>query len=251
MKDNKRYKKAPIKEAILNINFEGLNIDSVEDLKNFHSEIKDQFTVSKTKFNFKGEVVIKKDKVNLESKSKSEVVGYIFNSKDEKRHLQISQTSFTLNFLEYYYDWEEFSELAFKIFKKFKKKYSLKEINSIGLRYINRIKIPLNEKGVKFEDYITNMPPIPKCLPQTFRNFFLQTESPLDKKGKVNAKITETLEKNHPNTFLPFILDIDVFVVDNIDSSQKNIKKSFSSLRDYKNQIFEDCITDKTRDLFQ
>ena len=46
------------------------------------------------------------------------------------------------------------------------------------------------------------------------------------------------------------ILDIDVFQELNIENSIDNLKLNFSEIRKIKNEIFENYITDKTRQLF-
>lgn len=51
-------------------------------------------------------------------------------------------------------------------------------------------------------------------------------------------------------SILPFILDIDVFQELNIENSIDNLKLNFSEIRKIKNEIFENYITDKTRQLF-
>ena len=47
------------------------------------------------------------------------------------------------------------------------------------------------------------------------------------------------------------ILDIDIFQELNIDKSTGNISDNFASIRKVKNDVFESCITNKTRALFQ
>ncbi len=65
-----------------------------------------------------------------------------------------------------------------------------------------------------------------------------------------NVIITETIEPID-NSLLPFILDIDVFQELNVENSNDSLRHNFSEIRNIKNEIFENCITDKTRHLFQ
>ena len=64
-----------------------------------------------------------------------------------------------------------------------------------------------------------------------------------------NAIISETIEPIN-NNILPFILDIDVYQELNLDKTTENITKIFNEFRKIKNNIFEDCITAKTKQLF-
>ena len=92
------------------------------------------------------------------------------------------------------------------------------------------------------------MPPIPNCLPQTFATFFMQIQVPCNDSYR-NVIITETIEP-FTDSKLPFILDIDVFQELNVQNSTESIIANFDELRKVKNEIFESCITDKTRNLF-
>jgi uncharacterized protein (TIGR04255 family) len=75
----------------------------------------------------------------------------------------------------------------------------------------------------------------------------MQTEIPCSNNG-TSVIITETFEK--PVSILPFILDIDIYKVGHTNLDIVELAKEFDLLRDLKNQTFENCITDKTRKLF-
>jgi uncharacterized protein (TIGR04255 family) len=124
--------------------------------------------------------------------------------------------------------------------------FSPNNVVRIALRFINKIEIPL--PIVDFQHYILNMPPIPSCLPQIFTTFFMQVQVPSNDKYR-NIIITETIEPEIEG-MLPFILDIDVFQELNLQNSTNSIISNFEELRKIKNEIFENCITDKTRALF-
>ena len=64
-----------------------------------------------------------------------------------------------------------------------------------------------------------------------------------------NIILTETIEP-FDDSVLPFILDIDVFQELNVDKSIEHLTINFNEMRLIKNEIFENCITDKTRQLF-
>ena len=119
-------------------------------------------------------------------------------------------------------------------------------VTRIATRFINKINIPLPFEDL--QDYILNMPPIPKCLPQNYSTFFMQIQVPCSEPLR-NVIITEAIEPVIDSQ-LPFILDIDVYQWLNVQNSSESILTTFSELREVKNEIFENCITNKTRDLF-
>ena len=101
----------------------------------------------------------------------------------------------------------------------------------------------------KFEDYIVNVPPIPKCLPQNYSHFFMQIEVPCDN-GFV-ALVTETVLQQKEKYVLPFVLDINIQKFIKSEFTNKVFKEEFNYMRRLKNLIFEDFITDNTRNLFE
>ncbi|MFL0161960.1 TIGR04255 family protein [Aquirufa salirivi] len=239
------YPKAPIREAVFDIRIDKLNIIDVSELLNIKEAISNDFPIEKKRHNITGMFQFSPDKP-IESKTHSDLTGFIFLSEDHSRQLQIRIDGFTLNILKPYENWETHFNLFLKYWNIYNKQFSPNNILRIATRYINKIEIPLPIDD--FQEYVLNMPPIPNCLPQTFANFFMQIQVPC-KSDYRNVVITETIEPIL-NSTLPFILDIDVFQELNVNNSVESLTKNFSEIRNIKNEIFENCITEKTRKLF-
>ncbi|MEZ0006270.1 uncharacterized protein (TIGR04255 family) [Flavobacterium sp. 28YEA47A] len=240
-----KYPKAPIREAIFDIYIESLDRLEVKDMEMFYSVLKDKYPNKRVLSRLHGKIAIdaKTENDEITGHSKSSFRGFIFANEKGNRQVQFRVDGFTLNFLAPYSDWEDFYMEAKYLWDIFSKNISDLKIKRIGLRYINRINIPMPFDS--FEEYIENMPTIPKVLPQLYKNFFFQIEVPCPD-FKYSTIITQTLE-TATETELPFILDIDVYK--NIDEEDFDIEE-FNYMREVKNQIFEDFITDKTRLLF-
>ncbi|MCI1267913.1 MAG: TIGR04255 family protein [Saprospiraceae bacterium] len=239
------YSNAPIREAVYDIRVDRLNIKQIEDLAAFKELVKDNFPIEKKKHNFTGQIQFSPDKP-IESKAHSNLTGYVFLSDDQTRQLQVRIDGITLNILKPYNNWEVHFDQFIKLWEIYKDMFSPNNVVRIALRFINKIEIPL--PIVDFQHYILNMPPIPSCLPQIFTTFFMQVQVPSNDKYR-NIIITETIEPEIEG-MLPFILDIDVFQELNLQNSTNSIISNFEELRKIKNEIFENCITDKTRALF-
>ena len=239
------YPNAPIREAVFDIRVDRLNIKQIEDLAVFKDLVKDNFPIEKKRHNVTGLIQFSADKP-VESAAHSDLTGYVFISEDQTRQLQVRVDGITLNILKPYENWETHFEQFLKMWEIYKKLFSPNNVIRIASRFINKIEIPLPFND--FQEYILNMPPIPNCLPQTFATFFMQIQVPCNDSYR-NAIITETIEPII-DFKLPFILDIDVFQELNVQNSTDSIVANFDELRKVKNEIFESCITDKTRKLF-
>ena len=66
------------------------------------------------------------------------------------------------------------------------------------------------------------------------------------------AIVIETIEPIKPDTNkLPLIFDLDVFKSVSMTPDTEKIWVTLNQLREYKNQIFERSLTDKTKELFK
>ena len=239
------YPIAPIREAVFDIRVDRLNINDVNELLSFKEIVSKDFPIEKKRHNITGMFQFSPDKP-IESKSHSDLTGFIFLSGDNSRQLQVRIDGFTLNILKPYEDWETHFEIFMNYWAIYNDMFKPNNVTRIATRFINRIEIPLPFDS--FQEYVLNMPPIPNCLPQTFSNFFMQIQVPCKDEFR-NAVITETIEPIE-DSVLPFILDIDVFQELNVSNSIESLTHNFSEIRIIKNEIFDNCITDKTRKLF-
>ncbi|MBI9039084.1 MAG: TIGR04255 family protein [Bacteroidales bacterium] len=241
-----KYNLPPIREAIFDLRIDHLADSSIEKLEKIHSLISEIYPNKKKQINFVEKFEFKENK-KIRNESDSQVRGFLFSNKDNTCQVQIRLDGFTFNMLKPYSEWNHFSEEALRLWAIYDKNLKPNKITRIALRYINKIEIPISME--RFQDYIINMPPIPQCLPQTFRNFFMQIDVPCDNEG-TNVIVTETIEKPLKG-ILPFILDIDVYKTGMIGKTIETLKSEFDNLRNLKNSTFENCITDKTRNLFE
>lgn len=240
-----RYNTAPIREAIFDIRIDNLENSKISDLEKLHILISNAYPNKKKQINFIGKIEIK-DNVQINNETNQEIKGFVFLNNNSNCQVQYRLDGFTFNMLSPYSEWREFSDEAFRLWSIYEKKLHPNNIVRIALRYINRIEIPLPMK--KFQDYILNIPPIPKNLPKSFRNFFMQIDVPCDIHG-TNIVLTETIEQATKDK-LPFILDIDAYKIGKINKDIKTLQFEFEKLRELKNSTFERSITKKTRDLF-
>lgn len=239
------YKNAPIQEAVFDVRVDKINVDNGESLSFFGDILKESYPDEKKKNNFSGTIHFNSPS-GPETRTQNKTIGYIYSTLDSTRQIQIRLDGFTFNVLRPYENWEIHFDEFIKNWELYNSKLKPSNILRIAARYINRIEIPT--PVTDFQEYITNIPPIPKCLPQTLSNFFMQTQIPCEEELKI-VTLTETIEQIKENSLF-FILDIDVGQQMGIENNTCSLVKIFNEIRDLKNKIFETCITEKTRKLF-
>ncbi|MEM9680532.1 MAG: TIGR04255 family protein [Bacteroidota bacterium] len=240
------YPKSPIREAIFDIRFMDVSFNSVDDFDLIHEHIKNIFTERKEKFRASGSIDVGAPKAQL-GNFQNEKVGFVYQNKSQTMHLQVYKHGLTLNVLKPYKSWEEHFPIFMQCLELFYELFTPKSVVRLGLRYINRVKIPMPLDS--FQKYILNVPPIPDPLPKVFNNFFMQISTPCDEKGDMNATIIQTIEPVTDGK-LPFIIDIDLFQTQ-VENKPSEISVVLENMRKMKNEVFESLITEETRNLFK
>lgn len=242
------YKNAPIKEAVFDIRIKEKHLPNIEVLRRIPTELTERYPITKIRNRLHGQFTVGKD---AQSFTKSLPEGYIFSNRENNKLFQFRINGYAYNILKPYSNWEDFSNEAFKIWQLYKSLIGDFEIELLALRFINRIEIPL--PITSFDDYLTYVPPIPNSLPKILSRFFMQVEIPLEKFG-TNVILTETIEQvedfNKDSKRLPFLLDINCLKQIHGSLTESQLIEAFSELRNIKNDIFENCITDNARKLF-
>ncbi|MBC8232132.1 TIGR04255 family protein [bacterium] len=249
MNDLHIFPNAPITEAILDIKVKlpdgvGLNI-----FDEFQENIKDRFGDRKTKHSFQAELRFSPGKdESTPIVPKEKIEGYIFHSKNGNKIVQARLDGFTFNKLQPYEDWNKFHSEARELWELYKKITKPISVDRIALRYINRIEIPLPFDD--FSEYILTNPQIAPGLPQALSHFFMRIEIPNNEIGAI-AIITQTMQKQTETQILPLIFDIDVIKTVCYTGKISDMWNDFNLLRRFKNEIFFNSITEKTKELFK
>ncbi|HEY4481765.1 MAG TPA: TIGR04255 family protein [Candidatus Brocadiaceae bacterium] len=240
------FPNSPITEALLDIRAEYSREITLAELESFHNLIKEDFPEKQQRIQFTaGLKISQKGPEALQTSGVPD--GYLFKSTIYNKIVQTRLDGFTFNKIKPYENWEKFRLEARKLWDLYFKMTTPSKITRIALRYINRIEIPLPIKD--FKEYILGIPDVPPKLPQELSHFFIQCTIPSRAIG-ANAIITLTME-DPTNNKLPIIFDIDVFRNNIYINNEAKIWDDFEKLRIFKNDIFFNSITEKTKELFK
>jgi len=237
---------APLTEAILDIRVDLPKEVDLKQLETFHDPIKDRFSEKKQSSFFQTGFHLSPQGPS-EPKTTGGPVGYLFRSPNEKKVVQVRLDGFTFNKLKPYEDWESFHLEARDLWGVYCQIAKPKNITRIALRYINKINIPLPMKD--FKEYVLTIPEVASNLPQALAHFFMRLIIPAPE-IQSTAIITETMEEPTEERKLPLILDIDVFR-EGAYTMGEEIWTDFEKLRNFKNEIFFNSLTERTKELFR
>jgi uncharacterized protein (TIGR04255 family) len=240
------YKRPPITEAVIEIRLEDSLSDKV--VEKIQSRLGKKYERSE-KIARKGFKFDAKEKKLAEMAE--EFVGYKLTSKDQADIVQIKPNAMACSRLAPYNGWENFEPRARENWEIFRKTAKLTRIQRIGVRYLNRIDIPF-KKGHKMdiEEYLTVVPKYPEPdLLTSFRNYTMQVMGPFHVED-FNLIINSNVVKSPLIDHFSIVLDLDLSPQGGIPQKNDKIWEMINQMRDHKNNAFELCITDRTRELF-
>lgn len=187
-------------------------------------------------------------------------LGWRFRNGQGSDIYQARLNGFSASRLVPYQDWSAFRAEARRLWDRYTNLTQIgpETVTRLGLRYINRLDIPLPLDD--FGDYLLTAPLVSPHLPQGLSNFLMSLTIPVEE--FLTASVTEAVldpEVVSKQALVPpvrqnsvsVLLDITVTLTNVAVSSDDQLWEHFDRLRKLKNHVFESCITEKTRELFQ
>jgi len=234
----------PITEATLEIRFNPNKNITVENLLKFAESLKAKYPKQEPILIQSFEIKFSDQNTQQRRDINSQAVGYRLTNPQGNQTIIAAIDKLAISTLAPYKPWPELRDILNKLFTDYLTYASQTEITRLGMRYINKVHLPL-EDNFDFQKYLTVFQPLPKYngLPNVVSKFESMVTIPLsdiDCISNIRQVLLEP-EKNEisDQELLPFILDIDVIRVETLKISQSDeIWESFDKMREKKNAIF-------------
>lgn len=236
---------APIKEALIDIKTRGISLLG-QMPPHIEEQLKFQYPDIEQLRSKSVEVHVSETH-ELTSKSEDRYEGIRAFSIDRLQVVQFRRDGFTFSRLAPYEDWAALRKEACRLWKIYTEWAKPEMVSRIAVRYINQISIELPMRD--FNDYLAIPPYLPPGLPQGLASFLMRFVIPNPSNGAI-AIITQSLEAP-TDTHVQVILDIDVFKDVELPINGDECWSQFDALRDYKNEIFFQSITERTKEMYK
>ncbi|WP_061174189.1 TIGR04255 family protein [Caballeronia pedi] len=167
--------------------------------------------------------------------------------------VQARIAGFTLSRLYPYGRWEDLKGEAQRLWGLFVKETGAVTVSRIAVRYINEIVLPLPFDD--FAEFLTCPPQVPPALPQSITGFLSRVTIP-EAEYDCTSVVTQLLE-GAPNfgpngASVTVVLDIDVWRECRVAPEQsQHLWDCLDVLRDRKNSMFFEHITEKTAEIYE
>jgi uncharacterized protein (TIGR04255 family) len=241
---DRHYDKAPIKEAIIDIQIE--NSPSLT-LANFEKvEISPPRGYAERQKVMVGQLRGQLEEGILTATAKQDQMGYAFVGGEGKHVVQFRVNGFTFSRLAPYQTWQQLRSEAKTLWESYRQIVGALPVVRVGLRYVNQLDLPMPMRDLR--DFIRLYPEVSADLTQQLAGFFLQVQIPQEDLGAMLILSEATVPPSGPDV-ASVVLDIDVFKQGLKLESDDEVWNALEALRLRKNLIFEGCITNNAREL--
>ncbi|MFN7412468.1 MAG: TIGR04255 family protein [Dolichospermum sp.] len=243
MEARKHYSHAPITEAVINIQAQLSPKVKLDVLWQMYSNIQTEYPKCEDVFILQGQMIVA---ATVESTATQSQIGYRVLSSDQKHIIEMRLDGFSFSRLAPYDCWENFRDEAQRLWSIYQSLTYPQAITRLAIRYINRLDIPLPVGDL--QEYLRTFPEVSGNLPQGLSGYFMQLQIPQDNLGAMLV-INQAIVTPPTEEVVSILLDLDLFVEQNIANNELGIWELLEQMHTQNNQAFEACITERTREL--
>ena len=175
--------------------------------------------------------------------------GYRLSSSDLTELLVLLPRSITVSQLAPYPGWDRFFDRFRRDWRLWRRTLGFRTVQRIGVRYINRLDIPVEGPTVEHEKYLNVFPHVASEF-GPLQAYSVQVKILMDDlKAElvINSASVPSPILNHAS----FIIDQDITRQVEVPQKDKEIFDLLDQIRHKKNRVFESCVTDHARGLFR
>jgi len=242
--NNGQYKRAPIQEAIIDLRLD--TPCSYDAAAKAARKAKGEYFYSDPE----GINEVTLDTLTGKHTSKQSQTGVKLSSLDRADVALFRINGFTSARLAPYFGWDNFCARTRRDWNIYKTALAHSKVVRIGVRYVNRIDIPTDPGALRnLENYLTVFPNLPpgQFAPMTAYNIQVVRPFLVDNCNIIiNSGLIPSPLLNH----MSLVLDIDVGCDSHIPIKDADMWELITRMRAHKNEIFEGCITDESRRIF-
>lgn len=249
MPEPRHLNNPPIREALIDLQITPpVSLDAIKQMDN---GLKDKAQNRGEMWHASVGIKLNADGTKTTNTERS-AIGYRHDFKDAPYVLQCRTNGFTFSRLAPYENWETMRDVAKELWESYRESTKAQTISRIAVRYINNIELPL--PIANFAEYLRVPPDLPSEIPQLLTSFVQRFVIVNDSCDDCSAAVTQVLEGGSvAANKAPIILDIDAFRIfrTGLSPSSDELWETLEKLRDFKNRIFFNYLTEKTIGMFE
>ncbi len=249
----RHYRKAPITEAVIDVRLpeqDSSALDALHDLLQSETvQYPEKRQIHALEASFQAQFHVAGEQSPVASSSaRNQPVGFMGVGSERRQVVQFRTNGFTLSRLAPYDRWESFRDEARRLWRVFRRVAANPPIVRVAVRYINRLDLPLAHENI--DRYFRTAPRLSPDLNPAMLGMFMQVQIPYAESKAVLNLSQAVVPPVIPNT-RAVVLDIDLWRTEDVPQEDEPLWASIETLHDSEGRIFEACITDEARRLFE
>lgn|SRR5690242_10938559 len=242
------YRRPPITEAVIALTFrEPLSINTQTRIR---AKLAGIYPGSESNFQIAVQVQPNKEGMAATAKATAELVGFKLSSPDQLDLIILTAKDFTTSRVAPYLGWTDLFAKAKANLEVLLRVTRHRNFERVAVRYINRLDIPSRaDEGLDPSQYLLNLPSYPGLGSREFSDMNAQVIFELNR-PPARARVAVAGIPSPLIDHKSLILDIDVFCFEKLPNRTDDVNELLEQLHVAKNVIFETCITDRARELF-
>lgn len=174
--------------------------------------------------------------------------GYSFRSDDGLQVVRVTRRGLSFHRLKPYVDWAHFEGAVRFVWREFVNYYGPDYVSRLRVRYLNRIEVPVG--FTRWEEFLKLYPLVPDPI-DTGMSGYLMRLVLQDESVPAVAHITHAVEAELGLPYFPMIFDIDVRREGDISATAPALWEAIQAMREYKDRLFFESITEEMKELFR
>lgn len=179
----------------------------------------------------------------------NKLLGYRLTNEEASFVAQPRKNGLSFSSLAPYPGWEAFTGEFEEVLRLWRKAVGSRKTERFGVRFMNRIDIP-REDNFNSNDYLNVGIVLPPSTSDASLGWQVGSISPLEGSRfslGIRCGSTDQVLIAHAS----YTLDLDFFVEVDAPHTDTDIMAALNEVREIKNRVFEECITDQTRELLK
>jgi uncharacterized protein (TIGR04255 family) len=235
------YKRPPITEAVVEVRIDaGVTMPRVERVRD---KLLESYPLPVQTL-IAANVELREDTPRVQQ----QLQGYRLTAADGAGLVSVGPNFIATSRLAPYEGWESFIATARRNWEVWKRRVGWQKIVRIGVRYINRIDIPTSDP-VNIDDYLTFTIRGPSLDLPPMTSFAINEVRPLGK-DQCELILNASYVPSPLVKTTSFLLDLDISREVDLPQNDEGLWGFVDRIRGHKNFVFEGCITDRARELF-
>jgi uncharacterized protein (TIGR04255 family) len=241
------YRRPPITEAVIEMRFAtALSQAEVEKASDKMSSL---YPADQPMLNLGVSLAVPQGMAQEVTTQVNKELGHRRSTPDISEIALIWPSAFIVSQLAPYPGWDNFFARFVRDWAVWKRASAFRKVIQIGVRYINRIDVPIENEIIEESKFLNVYPKTPASFDH-LRGYGVQTRlylKDIDCNLSVNSSAVPSPLLSHGS----FLLDIDIFMTNDPPQKDEDIYCLLNKIRVKKNETFEACITNRARELFQ